>query len=71
VAHAVRCEPVSTANFPTNTEKNREFCGIRLLRYDLKADEPINSEAYSKISYSAEQGIFTKEEVRTGNLIRK
>jgi hypothetical protein len=75
VAHAVRYEPVSTANFPANREKNREICGIRLLQCDLKADEPINSEAYSKISLLSGTGNFYERtenlDVRTGNFARK
>jgi hypothetical protein len=62
VADAVAVEPVSTSKFPANREKNREFRRIRTLSAILKAETRINSDAYSKIPYSTEQGIFAKEQ---------
>jgi hypothetical protein len=62
VADAVDLEPVSTAKFPANREKNREFRRIRTFGAILKADTLVNSEACSKIPYSTEQGIFAKEQ---------
>jgi len=62
VAHAVACEPVSALKFPANREKNREFRRIRTFGAILEAGQPIYSEAYSKIPYSTEQGIFVKKQ---------
>ena len=62
VADAVEVEPVSTAKFPANREKNREFRRIRLLGAILKAGTRANSEACSEIPYSTEQGIFAREQ---------
>jgi hypothetical protein len=62
VADAVTVEPVSTPKFPANREINREFCRIRPLTAILKADTRANSEAYSRIPCSTEQGIFTEEQ---------
>ena len=62
VADAVQVEPVSTPKFPANREINREFRQIRLLGAILKADTRANSETYSEIPYSTEQGIFAKEQ---------
>jgi hypothetical protein len=47
---------------PANREINREFRRIRAFGAILKADTRVNSEAYSKIPYSTEQGIFPKEQ---------
>ncbi len=58
VADAVQVEPVSTANFPANREKNREFRQIGPLGAILKADTRANSEAFSEIPCATEQGIF-------------
>ena len=62
VADAAPVEPVSTVKFPANREINREFRRIRLFGAILKADTLANSEAYSKIPYSTEQGILAKEQ---------
>jgi hypothetical protein len=62
VADAVAFEPVSTPKFPANREKNREFRRTRTFYAILKAERPINSEAYSKIPYSTEQGILANEQ---------
>jgi hypothetical protein len=62
VVDAVTVEPVSTPKFPANREINREFHRIRPLGAILEADTRANSEAYSKIPYSMEQGIFAKEQ---------
>ena len=50
------------SKFPANREINREFRQIRLLGAILSADTPANSEACSEIPYSADQGIFAKEQ---------
>jgi hypothetical protein len=67
--------PSPTHEFPANREINREFCRIRLVNAILKADTRANSEACSEIPYSAEQGIFAKEQgictQRTGNFSRQ
>ena len=68
VADAVGFEPVSTPKFPANREINREFRRIRTFGANLKADTRANSEVYSKIPYSTEQGIFCEG---TGNFERK
>jgi len=74
VADAVQVEPVSASKFPANREINREFRRNRLLDAILKPDLRANSDAYSKIPYSTEQGIFAREQgiddARTGNLNR-
>jgi hypothetical protein len=62
VADAVDLEPVSTAKFPANREKNREFRQIGPLRAILKADARANSEACSEIPYATEQGIISEEQ---------
>jgi hypothetical protein len=62
VEDAVRYEPVSGAEFPANREINREFRQIRPLDAILNADTRANSEACSKIPYSAEQGIFCEKQ---------
>jgi hypothetical protein len=62
VADAVTYEPVSTPKLPANREINREFRRIRTFGVNLKADTHANSEVYSKIPYSTEQGIFAKEQ---------
>jgi hypothetical protein len=62
VADAVQVEPVSTAKFPANREKNREFRRIRPLGAILKADTRVDSEACSEIPYAAEQGIILAEQ---------
>jgi len=62
MADAVTYEPVSAPKFPANREINREFRQIRLLGAILPADTRANSKACSEIPYSAEQGIFAKEQ---------
>jgi hypothetical protein len=62
VVDAVTYEPVSTPEFPANREINREFREIRLLGAILHGSTRANSEACSEIPYSAEQGIFAKEQ---------
>jgi hypothetical protein len=59
-----------SANYPKQTHtacnrrkrKAREFRRIRTFGAILKADRRVNSEAYSKIPYSTEQGVFAKEQ---------
>jgi hypothetical protein len=58
MADAVTCEPVSTAKFPANREKNREYHQIRPLYEILKADTRANSMVCSEISCAKEQGII-------------
>jgi hypothetical protein len=58
VADAVLVEPVSTHEFPANREINREFCRIRILKADTRA----NSKASSEIPYAGEQGIISAEQ---------
>jgi hypothetical protein len=62
VVDAVLVEPVSSPKFPANREINREFRQIRLVGAILHADTRANSEACREIPYSAEQGIFAKEQ---------
>jgi hypothetical protein len=62
VADAVTYEPVSTPQFPTNREINREFRRIRTFGAILKADTRVNSETYRKIPYTTEQGIISAEQ---------
>jgi hypothetical protein len=62
VADAVLVEPISTPKFPANREINREYCRIRPRSAVFKADTRANSDAYIKIPYSTEQGIFVKEQ---------
>jgi hypothetical protein len=62
VADAVTIEPVSTAKFPANREKNREFSRIRPLSAILKADTRANLEACSEIPHATEQGIIFVEQ---------
>jgi hypothetical protein len=75
VADAVDLEPVSSIQFPANREINREFSQIPARGAILNADTRANSEACSEIPYSAEQGIFAKEQgicaQRTGNFSRQ
>jgi hypothetical protein len=75
VADAVDLEPVSSIQFPANREINREFRQIPARGAILNADTRANSEACSEIPYSAEQGIFAKEQgicaQRTGNFSRQ
>jgi hypothetical protein len=75
VADAVPFEPVSTAKFPTNREKNREFRQIRSLCEMLKASKPAFSKASSQIPYTTEQGIISTEQgilaLEQGNLPTK
>jgi hypothetical protein len=62
VADEVAFKPVSTAKFPANREKNREFCKIAV----SGAPEALNSAAVSglpmQIPYSTEQGIISAEQ---------
>ena len=62
MADAVQAEPVSTAKFPANREKNREFHQIRPLCKILKADLRANSKASSEIPHATEQGIISEEQ---------
>ncbi|MGB9396715.1 MAG: hypothetical protein WCB32_18215, partial [Pseudolabrys sp.] len=52
----------STAKFPANREKNREFRRIRPLGAILKANTRADSKACSKIPYTTEQGIISAEQ---------
>ncbi|MFZ2091999.1 MAG: hypothetical protein WAU99_09705, partial [Pseudolabrys sp.] len=62
VADAVQVETVSTAEFPANREKNREFRQIRPLCEILKANTRAISKAFSQIPYATEQGIISAEQ---------
>ena len=60
VADAVQVEPVSSAEFPANREKNREFC-----RNGMSVRQRLQITAcseLSKIPYSTEQGIILAEQ---------
>ncbi len=62
VADTVAVEPVSTAKFPANREKNREFFNFgphRGLEHPMR---PMILRLLSQISYSMEQGTFRKEQ---------
>ena len=62
VADALAVEPVSTAEFPANREKNRVFLRIGLFGEALCADTRTHSEAYSRIPYATEQRIHSGEQ---------
>jgi hypothetical protein len=62
VADAVVFEPVSTAKFPANREKNREFRRIHPLGVKLKADTRPNIGACSEIPYATEQRNILEEQ---------
>ena len=75
VADAVVVEPVSTAKFPANREKNREFFNFRRASRLIWLTNPIISVTWSQISYSMEQGIISAEQgilaQEQGNLTAK
>ena len=68
VADAVRVEPVSTAKFPANREKNREFCRIAVSVDSETVNNCAVAEIPKRIPYSTEQGIILAEQ---GILARK
>src|SRR3974390_1856442 len=55
---AVRCQPVSSIEFPGNREINREFCEFGPFLAILAPNRGTNSMDCSKIPYAPEQGIF-------------
>ena len=62
MADAVHVEPVSTAEFPANREKNREFCRIPALEAALIANTRASSKACNEIPYATEQGNILEEQ---------
>lgn len=65
VADAVAVKPVSTAEFPANREKSREFHRTRPLCEILNPNSQIISMASSPFPYSTKQGIiFTEQGIR-------
>jgi hypothetical protein len=62
VADAVVVEPVSTAKFPANREKNREFFNFRRASRLIWPTSPMISVILSQIPYSTEQGIVFTEQ---------
>ena len=61
-ADAVGFEPVSTAKFPANREKNREFCDFWSESGILAPSQRANSIGYREIPCATEQGIFPAEQ---------
>ena len=61
-ADAVAFEPVSTAKFPANREKNREFFNSKHSSRLRWPTSPMISVILSKIPYSREQGIISTEQ---------
>ena len=61
VADAVTVEPVSTAEFPANREKNREFCKIATSGAATTANNTVVTGLPVQIPYSTEQGIILAE----------
>jgi hypothetical protein len=59
---AVAIEPVSTANFPANREKNREF--RKIASYGAPEIQNYGAVAgfLTRIPYRTEQGIISKEQ---------
>ena len=62
VADAVVVEPVSTAKFPANREKNREFCKIVASGAPETANNGVVTGLPMQIPYSTEQGIILEEQ---------
>jgi hypothetical protein len=62
VADAVQVEPVSTAKFPANREKNREFYIIAISVGSETANNGVTTGLPKRIPYSTEQGILTREQ---------
>ena len=74
VADAVLVEPVSTAKFPANREKNREFRKIVASRAPEIRNNGLGTGLLTQIPYSTEQGIILAEQgifARTGNFITR
>ena len=67
VADAVVVEPLSTAKFPANREKNREFCQIRPLSAILKLTREQIQRLAAKFPTQQNRELFG----RTGNFDRK
>jgi hypothetical protein len=66
VVDAVAIEPVSTLKFPTNREKNREFCIIGALGTPDAVNNGGIIRLPMRIPYAAEQGIILLEQgIRT------
>lgn len=59
---AVQVEPVSTPQFPANTEINREFFNFGSDCGSVVAIRPMIQRTWSEIPCSTEQGIFAKEQ---------
>jgi len=57
VADAVQVEPVSTAKFPANREKNREFCRIAVSVASELVNDGVVTGLAKRIPYAKEQGI--------------
>ncbi len=62
MADAVAVEPVSTAKFPANREKNREFCKLVASGTPETANNGIVTELPMRIPCSTEQGIILAEQ---------
>jgi hypothetical protein len=62
VADAVQREPVSTAKFPANREKNREFLNFRPVRGFEDHISLMITLLLTQIPYARKQGIFAKEQ---------
>lgn len=56
VANGVAVEPVSSDEFPTNREKNREFARVTQNRTNLSGNSRVTSNTWSKIPYAQMQG---------------
>ena len=73
VADAVQVEPVSTAEFPANREKNREFCRNGMSGASATVNNGVVIGLSTRIPYSTEQGIILAEQgklgARTGNFV--
>jgi hypothetical protein len=62
VADAVQVEPVSTAKFPANREKNKEFYRIAVSVASETANNDVVTGLPKRIPYSTEQGIILAEQ---------
>jgi hypothetical protein len=56
------------SKFPANREKNREFSIFRPSTAILPSDIRVNSQAFSRIPYAADQGNISEEQ---GILVQK
>ena len=62
VADAVAVKPVSTAKFPANREKNRDYFDFGAVSRSDAPVKPMISRPWSQIPCSSEQGIFEQEQ---------